>query len=337
MKITEIAEKLGLSPTTVSRSLSGRGRISESTRQKVLSQAAKLGYVPNYHAQHLATGRSGVILLHAADVEVEFMLEMARGIHQALQAQGLGLVIDAAGMLGEENAVLDTWAKSRAVDGAIIITGAPSPTHLPALVSANIPLVTVGYPWVLDLARVGSVTWNLAAGAGQVAAHLFDLGHRRIGYIDIGHDDMLVDSFRTSLHELGLALPDNYIYTACDAQPEAGAAALRQLLSLPQPPTAVFARNDLLAVGALAQAYRQGLRVPHDLSIVGHDDLPLARYAIPPLTTVHVDCPKVGAAAAEILSGLMAKKNAAQRKIAPSQLVECVSLVIRESTAHVRK
>lgn len=335
MKIDAIARELGISPTTVSRSLSGRGRISMKTRQRVMEAAQKLGYVPNYHARRLATGRSGVILLHATDVDAEFMLEMVRGIWQALHKQGYGLVLDAAGVLGEGYAVLDEWATARAVDGAIIISGAPKSRSMHRLKNARIPLVTVGYSWAPDLPRAGSVTWNLQPGAAQVAEMLVGLGHRRIGFINIGGPDVLLDHFKGALQQCGVTLSGDQVVVAKGLSHDDGAAALRELLSRRGSiPTAVFARNDILALGAAQEARAQGLRVPEDLSIVGHDDLPLACYCIPPLTTVRVDCQKVGTAAAEMLSDLIDTSDV-PRKSPPTIVMDCLSLVERESTGPV--
>jgi DNA-binding LacI/PurR family transcriptional regulator len=336
MKIDAIARKLGISPTTVSRSLSGRGRVSVETRQKVLKEAKKLGYVPNYHAQRLATGRSGVILLHATDVDADFMLEMMRGIWGALHTRGYGLVLDAAGVLGEGYAVLDEWARARAVDGAIIISGAPIPKSLHGLEDANIPLVTAGYSWAPQLPYAGSVTWNLQPGAAEVAETLIELGHRRIGFINIEGPDVLLDYFREALLSHGVTLPEDAVVVAHESSSEAGSKAFRELLTRPHPPTAIFARNDILALGAILEAQAHGLRIPQDLSIIGHDDLPFVQYCTPTLTTVHVDCAKVGEAAAEMLSDLIDQPTKPSRT-PPTQVVECLSLVIRESTGPVKK
>ena len=112
--IIEFARAIGVSPTTVSRSISGRGRISESTRQMVLQRMKELRYVPNPHAQQLVTGRGRMILLHAADVEMEFMVQMARGIQDALSVLGCGLVLDTTSGLDQDGSLLHDWTASGA-------------------------------------------------------------------------------------------------------------------------------------------------------------------------------------------------------------------------------
>ena len=170
-------------------------------------------------------------------------------------------------------------------------------------------------------------------GAKQVADMLAGFGHRRIGYIDIGRSDPIVESFRQWLEVYGVTLDQGLVMVAHGVtDPEFGALAMRSLLGMPSPPTAVFVRNDVLALGALQEVKRAGLRVPDDISIVGHDDLPLARFADPQLTTVRLSCFELGKRSVEMVFSLLAQPNA----MLPPQTVDCTSLVMRETAGPAR-
>jgi DNA-binding LacI/PurR family transcriptional regulator len=166
----------------------------------VLQRMKELGYVPNPHAQQLVTGRGRMILLHAADVEVEFMVQIARGIQHTLAAQGYGLVLDTTSGLDQEGFLPREWVVSGAIDGAIVYTGAPNlGSWVAGLVNPRTPVVTVGYPSLEATPRVGSVIWNHETGANQVADLMNGFGHKRIGFIDIGRSDPVIEAFRNRL------------------------------------------------------------------------------------------------------------------------------------------
>jgi DNA-binding LacI/PurR family transcriptional regulator len=211
--IVQLAQKIGVSPTTISRAISGRRRIGKNTRQMVLRQMKEFGYVPNPHAQQLVTGRGKMILLHAADGEVDFMVQMARGIQNTLWGHGYGLVLDTTSSLDQEGSLLREWIVSGAVDGAIVITGAPNlGDRVARLVNPRTPVVTVGYPSVEPATRMGSVIWNLKTGADEVADMLAASGHKRIGFIDIGRADPVVEAFRNRLAVHGVSLEPDWTW-----------------------------------------------------------------------------------------------------------------------------
>jgi LacI family repressor for deo operon, udp, cdd, tsx, nupC, and nupG len=294
----------------------------------------EFGYVPNPHAQQLVTGRGKMVMLHAADVEVEFMFQMARGTQNTLAAQGYGLLLDTMSGLDQDESLLRDWIASGAVDGTIVITGAPDVgDRVAKLLNPRTPVVAVGYPSLDPAPRAGSVIWNLTTGANQVADMLADFGHRRIGFIDIGRSDPVIEAFRNRLGTHGVALdPDLVVVAQGLFDPEYGAGAMKDLLAKPSPPTAVFVRNDVLAIGALREAKRGGLRVPDDISIVGHDDVPLARYTDPQLTTVRVDCFEMGRISAEMIFNLLDHRDV----VLLPQTVDCTSLVMRETAGPVK-
>ena len=330
MNIREFAREIGVSPTTVSRSLSGRGRVGEKTRAMILARMAELDYVPHLPAQRLATRRSYMVALHFdAPTDAFFDLyamEFVRGIHDALHARGYGLLLSG----GAES--LDRWTKSGAVDGVIAVAhDYENDSYARHVASLGVACVVIGTRDWSSEAGVGAVAIDLTSGARQVAQALWERGHRRIGFIGSPASQPVLDAFRGDLTRLGVKRRDLLIAKGGDKS-EDGERAMRELLALPSPPTAVFARNDELAVGALRGARQLGVTVPRDVSLIGHDDLPIARLTEPPLTTVRVNCLEVGRAACETLFASL--KTPQENRVAQSVRTE---LVLRETLASPRK
>lgn len=325
--LRELAQAIGVSPTTVSRAMHGRGRISAATRQKVLQRIQEAGYTPNVHAQRLKAGRTQVIALdfgYWSDVLSDmFFVELTRGIQDALEEHGYGL------LLTTKNTALQQWVNSRAVDGVILATGGPRKESMPRDIAASgTPCVVIGHDVISGLPGVGSVVVGLRNGARQVAQMLVEHGHRRIACLGSEMEgDMALAAFREELERLGGALPTELVRIV-GATPQNGADGMRALLALPDPPTAVFARTDALAAGVLQAARLQGIAVPEELSLVGHDDVPFAGLAEPPLTTVRVNCLELGRLATEMLFSLIQ-----QPEISPEARVVETELVVRETVA----
>jgi DNA-binding LacI/PurR family transcriptional regulator len=309
MTINEFASQIGVSTATVSRAIHGRGRISEKTRQMVLARMKELGFTPNFHAQRLVTGRSQMVALDflgekqiLADM---FFVTLAQAIQQALHATGYGLLLNLMDDSTQSLLQLRRWIKSRAVDGTILVAGAKVDRSLLCeLASARTPCVVIAQQTVKGIPFVGSVALELSHGARQVAQLLVDKGHRRIGFIGAEVLDVVYDAFREELERLGCLLSDQFVLTAGRTAQD-GARAMAQMLTHPVRPTAVFARTDTLALGALQAAKDVGLKVPADLSLVGHDDIPAVGWCDPPLTTVRVHCAEMGLAATETLLSLL--------------------------------
>lgn len=326
MNIKAIAAALDVSPSTVSRALSGRGRLSASTRQRVLQRVEEAGYAPNLHARRLVTGRSHVVALdyggsHRSPLADLFLIEITRSLQESLEARGYSL------LLSSNRSALRRMTRSRAVDGVLLVA-ADAPAEAARLAESGVPCVVLGvHPGTPRLPGVACVGENLAGGAQKVARLLVELGHRRIGYIGSNVQDVVLEAFRAELAALGAPL-DPELLLIPGRTPPAGAAAAAELLSRPVPPTALFARTDALAIGVLRQARRQGLRVPRDLSVVGHDDTPYAELTEPPLTTVRIDCAELGRAAAESLVALLDHRGGT----VPARTVE-TELILRESVA----
>lgn len=309
----------------------GRGRISKATREKVLRGIQEAGYTPNINAQRLAVGRTHVVAVDFGvwlDVLSDmFFVELTRYVQDALEESGYGL------LLNTRSSVLEQWAKSRAVDGVILVRGGAQETDLlNEIVSTGTPCVVIGQQPVERCPGVGSVVIGLSSGARQAARLLVEQGHRRIGFLNNSEtENFVLMAFREELESLGLTLAEDDIIAA-GRTPEAGFRGLTTLFSRSDPPTAVFARNDGLAVGALRAAHAQHIAVPTTLSLIGHDDVPFAALTEPPLTTVRVHCDELGTIATQMLLHLIEHpEDSPEAHIVPTELI------VRETVAGPRR
>jgi DNA-binding LacI/PurR family transcriptional regulator len=254
--IKDVAEALGVSPSTISRTLSGQGRISPATRTMILERMKDMGYTPNVNAQRLVSGRAYMIALDfganphlLADM---YFAELTRGIQNALQNFGYSLLLNVTGDR------LRHLVKSRAVDGIILFGGEPEDVEkLRELAAEGTPSVLISHCAFEPALNFAPVYTDLPHGARDVADYLLDQGHRRIAFIGSYEMDMVLDAFRERLSERSAPLRDSYLAFA-GPDPERAEKEMSALLALPEPPTAVFARTDALAAGALRAAYRAG-------------------------------------------------------------------------------
>lgn len=320
LTIKEFAEAIGVSPTTVSRSLSRRGRISEETREMVLERMKELGYTPNLHAQRLVSGRAYTVAIciggGLAPTPNPFLVGLIRGLQQALEESNYGLLIL------KPDHVLKRWVDSRAVDGVIVVGGTQeNAEQVAAMVSPVVPSIFVGTVPLTAAPNVGSIVIDTAGSGIKVAQLFHKYGHRRMGFIGSSHSQVVLPVYQRELQRLGVPLRDEYVVIAGDT-PDDGERAMTQLLKLEHPPTAVFTRTDELAIGALRAARKNQVPVPQRLSIIGHDDVDFARFAEPPLTSVRIDCDTVGAAVVSLMFDQLANPDIAfEPRSVPTDIV----------------
>ena len=303
LTIREFADAIGVSPSTVSRTLNGGGRISAATRKRVMEHIEEMGYIPNVNAQRLITGRANMAAL---DFGVNqhllsdmYFSELTRGIQWALKAQDYGLLLNASGD------TLRRWVKSQAVDAVLVVGGdADEEEKVREIATGGTPCVLISHCLMNPEPNFTSVITDLSSGAREVAQMLVDKGHRRIGFLGSYEQDRVLEGFRAKLGELGVPLAEERIRFA-GPDPERVPQELEALFALPEPPTAIFARTDALAAAVLRTALQWGLQIPQDLSVVGHDDVAFARLTAPALTTVRLDCVRMGELAVEALCLLL--------------------------------
>lgn len=325
--IHQVADAAGVSISTVSRALSGRGRVAERTRRRVARLAHELGYHPNDLARSLLAQSTQTIAVVVPSITNPFFPELVEGIERVAAARGhLLLLCDSAD--DHDRVWRDLAAlRRRRVDGMILVGPTLDPGRL-AAVTRGVPVVTVdrGVP----LAEVSVVTSDHAHGSRLAVDHLVGLGHRRIALFRGSRGATVSRSreqgFWDAMAAHGLSVDERLVLNSGFTEDE-GAAAADRLLAGPAP-TAVVAANDLNAIGAIAAFERAGVRVPADMSVVGFDDIHLARYVRPRLTTIHQDIRGLGARAAELLIDDLLGEAEPERR--HEELA--VRLVIREST-----
>ncbi|WP_033345739.1 LacI family DNA-binding transcriptional regulator [Catenuloplanes japonicus] len=329
--IRELARHCGVSVATVSRVFNTPEVVSQATRQKVEAAAAEIGYLPNESARTLATKKSNTIGL-VWDIDHRrsgwrhpFLQEILVALKTALSAHGLHLLLLATGADGPDRHLRSIQRHN--LDGVVLIDNGSRDPAVLGLAEAGIPCVALDLP--LTGPRCTYVTSDNHGGAREAVSYLLARGHRRIATITgparTGPGADRLDGFRAELAARGVPLPAEYVAQG-DFYLDSGRNAMRDLLLLDTPPTAVFAAGDEMAVGAMQAATEAGLRVPAHVSIVGFDDIELAALIPPGLTTISQDRAGFGTAAAEALIAMI---QAPEDAPPPSPIILPTSLVRR--------
>jgi LacI family transcriptional regulator len=329
--ITEIARQAGVSVPTVSRVVNGRSDVAPGTRARVEDLLRRHGYRKRASA---AGARAALLDLVFNDLDSPWAVEIIRGVEEVAHAAGVGTVVSAIhGRSGDAREWMQNL-RARASDGVILVTSVLEPVLHEELRILGVPIVVVdpaGSP-ALDVPTIGAANW---AGGMAATEHLLRLGHRRIGLV-AGPPRLLcsrarLDGYRAALEGAGIAVDESLIAPG-DFYHESGFTGCNALLDLAEPPTAVFAASDQMALGAIEALRRRGLRVPEDMSVVGFDDLPEVRWSAPPLTTVRQPLAEMGKLAVRTVLRL------ARDEQPDSPRVELgTELVVRASTAPPRK
>jgi len=334
--LADVARLAGVVAMTASRALNQSGYVSQDVRQRVLKAAEKLKYRPNMLARQLKGQRLSAIGILLPDIANPFSTELVRGVKQVFDVAGYTTFIATSDRsIEQEKASLQSFIDHR-VDGLIIATRGTKMGDevLKDISRQGIPVAAIGRP--VKLATVDCVTADHWQGAFDAVTHLISLGHKRIGFIGIAPEDRLslrrYQGYAAALEQAGIPVQNQYTVGPPDAPAfatqEDGFAGMMCLAKLNRPPTAVFARNDFAAIGAIRAAHKLGMRVPEDVAIAGFDNIPLAAYTTPPLTTVEQPIIEQGAAAATLLLNRIAGES---RGAARNICMNC-SLIVREST-----
>ena len=296
---SEVARKAGVSRTTVSFVLNGvrdQG-ISDSTRARVLATAREMGYQPNAAARTLASGNTGTVALvipKGSHLYVDvFLAQLAASINEECHRHGLKMLIESTEDDGREPGGFVNLVRGRRIDGLIVVN---LPTtafeHLVRIDEAKIPMVVLagGQAGMERFHTIGNDTML----STQIAVdHLLNLGHERIAYVSYAPPDYdqingREAGWRHALRNRGIE-PDPAWVEYGDISAQSGYEATRRLIARGRKFTAMFAGNDTIAFGALRAFHEAGIRVPDDVAMVGYDDIPLAAFANPPLTTMRSD------------------------------------------------
>lgn len=329
--IVDIAKKLKLSPMTVSRALTGNREVSDRTRQKVLRTATALGYQPNRWARSLVTRRSSIIGVVIPDIAHSFFAEITCGVEEVVEKSGYDILLcHSRGDAARERDEVNMLVGSR-VDGLIVASVQPerSPDIYASLKDMRMPFVLVDR--FFPKGDFTSIRVDDKA-AGMLATRcLIDLGHTRIAHIqgsDVSPGSLRRRGYLAALKAAGIPSERDFIVIG-NFELESGREAMRKLLELNPRPTAVFAANDPMALGAVYACRDVGLEVPRDISIVGAGNIEGPHHPNPFLTTIDWPREELGRIAAGML--LEAIKN--PRQPAPPSKVLKPRLLIRQSTA----
>ncbi|MDQ4215178.1 LacI family DNA-binding transcriptional regulator [Microbacterium capsulatum] len=329
VSISDVARHAGVSPTTVSHALSGKRRVSDELRDKVLNAMAELDYVPTRAAQNLALGRSGILAIIVPDIAIEYFAELAKSVEREAVERGYNLMLATTGFDAEREARYLEMIASRAVDGIVYASGASLGITARASLSHGLPVVMVDEE--LEGVELRTVISDNEEGGRLVAEHLLALGHRRV--LEIQGAPLPVTSVNRSrgFAQPWIAAGGEIVTTSGDYTADGGRAAVERYLPemRERGMTAVFAHNDLMALGALDALRSHGIGVPDEVSVVGFDDMSSGHYSVPRLTTVRQDVDALGRLAAQaVLDAVEAKEP-----IAPERTVLPVTLIVRSSTA----
>lgn len=306
--IMDVAKHAGVSYSTVSRVANGYQFIKPATREKVQQAMDELGYVANLKARSLAGGRSNMIGLLVFDLENSYFTEVVRGIDAEVSALNYDMMISTTHQRREREKTYIGQLTSGIVDGLIIMLPQEIESWLEPLRKRNIPYVLIDHESGLGQGHI--IRTANRRGAIEATNHLLDLGHERIGLImgtqSVQSGRERVEGFHHALAEKGMTADEDLILRG-DFSEKSGFECGLKLLSLrsSQGPTAIFALNDAMALGVYRAAEQLGFSIPNDLSVIGFDDIPEAKYVRPQLTTVRQPQREIGQTATRLLVELI--------------------------------
>ncbi len=335
--IRDVAARAGVSHQTVSRVINGNGNVAAGTRKRVLEAIQELEYVPSALARGLSSDRTHTLGMVTADVSDYFFAQAVAGAEAEARRHGLFLVVGSVETAadGDERDYLRLMLERR-VDGLVVaqpVLG-PGTGSLLASLAERLPLVVMVAR--LHLPGVDVVDVDNRQGGLDATSFLIEQGHRAIatitGPLDWPSARDRLASYRVALRRAGLEQDPALVVRCRDWGLESGREAATRLLAAGSPFTAIFAQSDLLALGAITELRAQGLRVPEDVSVVGYDDIPVASFVDPPLTTIRQPTRQVGAKAVDILLDKIAAARS-QTRSRPGRHLLRAELVVRQSTA----
>ncbi|MGE8078842.1 LacI family DNA-binding transcriptional regulator [Peribacillus loiseleuriae] len=330
--IKDIARVAGVSVTTVSRGLNGYSDVSEKTRKKIFEVAKELNYSPNTLARGLVMNKTktfGLLVsgLDQSSAKDNITFNILSGINKFVGECGYDLVLFSTTSTKQREKTYTQLCRERRVDGAIIQGIRTDDPYLREVVESDIPCVLIDIP--LTSPTVGYVTTDNVLGAKKAVQHLIHLGHKRIGLIN-GHDFAFVSQqrlkgYEEALEEANIPINPEWIGNGEFSEEAAELIALKLLEAHPEI-TAIFSASDLMALGVLRAARKLGINVPNELSIIGFDNIILASYVTPSLTTIGQDTFQTGYEAARLLLSILENEQE------PRIVSLGIELKIREST-----
>lgn len=333
--MSDVAKRAGVSVMTVSRVVNGvKGKVSEATRKKVLQIIKELNYHPNSVGRALHGSRLKIIgvvspLITAGIVlENPFYYELIMGIEEVCTEKGFDVMISTRKKINKNSDYLKNFYE-RKVDGLIIVAPNVNSIQFELIEKDDIPVVLAGER---TSHRISYVDADNERGGELAVEYLYRMGHRKIGMIT-GTSTMRnaidrLNGFLNAMRKFGLEIRKDWIING-DFHYYGGTVAIKQLLKASELPTAIFCANDLSALGAIAELKKSGVRVPQDISVIGFDNINVAQYSHPPLTTIEQPIFEMGKAAAELLLAKINNKQVtSQGRIFPVKIIERDSVAV---------
>jgi DNA-binding LacI/PurR family transcriptional regulator len=302
VSIRDVAKRASVSIATVSRTVNHITSVDPELAKRVWKAVEEVGYVPNPQARALVSGRSRILGLIVSEITNPFFPELVQEFENLAVAQGYEVMVGSTSYDPARTESLIRRMLQRSVDGVAIMTFGIEEDLVKRLVESEFPLVFVDAGPKLPNIRVLKVDYG--EGIREAVQHLAALGHRAIAFISgplrLRSAVARRDAFQSSMAELGLKVPAGHIIEG-DHTMEGGMAAIEHLVAHSQLPTAVVCSNDMTAIGVLHGLYRTTHKVPADISVVGFDDIHLAQFMLPPLTTVQMSCKLLATSAVQAL------------------------------------
>jgi DNA-binding LacI/PurR family transcriptional regulator len=338
--LNDVAQTAGVTSMTVSRVVNQNGYVSDETREKVLHAVKELNYRRNGLARGLKRQRTDTIGLVLGDIANPFAAELARAVRDVTAERGYNLFICISEHSAKEDVAAFDALADHQVDGIIVATRSNQigDKHLSEMIERGVSVVCIGRDFHNE--NADSVTADALHGGFQATRHLIDLGHEKIAFIGAtmtsGANLKRFQGYLKALKEKDLDIEERFVTGNTEASSDApgysteklGYEAMKRLLALPNRPTAVFARNDFTAIGAMNAIKERGLSIPKDISIVGFDDIPMAVHTSPALTTVRQPTRREGSLAVNFLLRRIEAEEEIERE---EKILEC-ELIIRDST-----
>ncbi|TCJ19678.1 LacI family transcriptional regulator [Rubrobacter taiwanensis] len=324
--IKDVAREAGVSTATVSRVMSGSGRVSERMRERVLAAADRLGYRPNAMARSLRSETTRTLGLVVSNVLNPFFTAVARAVEDAAHERGYSLILGNADEDPEKEELYLNVLLERRVDGLIVSPARAESPYLAEVVEEGVPVVFVDR----HIEGIGApvVRADGRRAVGELVEYLVGLGHRELAVIS-GPPEVVsgrerLEAFVGAAQQRGVPVMEERVRVG-DFRRASGAVAMRELLALRERPTAVFVANNLMALGALREVRRAGLKVPEDISLASFDDVSWFELVEPPVTAISQPTGELGAAAARMLLEMVEEGRR------PRSLIMDAELVVRDS------
>ncbi len=329
MTIVDVAAESGVSFGTVSRVINNDIHVKAETRERVMETMQRLNFVANRQARSLAGGKSRIIGLLVPDLGTGYIGEIIRGIDAELGETGYDLMLYTTHRAAAKESNYVANLVQDMVDGLVMVLPRNPADYVGTLARRKFPFVLIDHQGVgVDCPSVGATNWQ---GGYNATEYLIKLSHRRIGFItgwlDLGAALDRMDGYKTALRTYHIPFEPELIYEGTFNQIDGYTGASR-LLELANPPTAIFASNDVMAMAAMDAVREKGLRIPEDISIIGFDDIPQASHVRPALTTIRQPLEQMGRIATQMLLEILQKPECSPKRIElPTEII------IRDSTA----